>query len=150
MLEQHTENAVMAVVNALEAMAFVSPVPAEQPAEPKVPVLVSIGFAGPVRGRLELIADAALGHTIACNLLGLSPDDPQTASRGCDALKEVVNVACGLLLPAMQNGSAERFQMMLPEYGEAGIELWDQFVAGGAMVLDAEGSPLAIRLTEEQ
>jgi len=148
MLEQRTDEAVMAVVNALEAMAFISPGPADEPTAPAAPVLASIVFAGPVNGRLELIADASLGCTIACNLLGITADDPQAGERGRDALREVLNVACGLLLPSLQDGSADRFQMMLPELHEAGTQAWDQFIAGGSMPLDAEGSPLAVRLVE--
>ena len=77
------------LVQALEQMAFVATAPPSPDAPlpiPQAAVLVSIEFQGPSCGRIELVADEALGTLLAANMLATTEDDPQATARAQDVL----------------------------------------------------------------
>jgi len=92
-----------------ESLAFVLPAfEQEQSAAPEAAdkTAASISFAGPFEGTLVLSASNELPPAIAANMLGL--DFGEVASREAqqDAFKELVNVICGNLLPAIAGEQA--------------------------------------------
>ena len=73
---------------------------------------VSIDFNGPVRGRLLVVINGDILPALASNMLG--EDNAPSALRQEDALKELVNVICGNLLPLIA-GSAAVFDVGEPK-----------------------------------
>jgi hypothetical protein len=148
---QSAEQLVASLAQALETMAFVSALPPDQASggamRPTRAVLVSISYSGPSRGRLELVACESLGRTLAGNILGVEADDPDAVARVSDALGELLNVTCGLLLAARTSERRGRYQMAVPQVRPFVAEQeWDVFTRSpGCQVLDAEGTLLAIR-----
>lgn len=128
---------------ALETMAFVSPLPAEKPVAPSGLQRISITFGGCSSGRVELLAPLQLGAVLAGNILGIEASAPEAQHRAPDALKEAMNVTCGLLLARL--AADQSFDMGIPQLADAGSEDWDAFVQSGATVLDADGLLLAIQ-----
>lgn len=141
-----------AVSGALETMAFVSAWPFEGPAAdaPQDPVLAAISFEGAARGTLELAAPRAFARTLATNLLGSADGEPSD-DEAHDALKELMNVACGALLRVRRATESTRFEMSIPWIESLdGADGWAEFTSRpDTIVLDAEGTPIAFRVVEE-
>ncbi len=87
-----------------------------------------MAFRGPLRGRLELAAPAQACPEIAANLLGMDPGDEAAESRGLDALKEMLNVACGNILTAIA-GPEPVFDLSVPETREIDSAQWAEMAA---------------------
>jgi hypothetical protein len=91
-----------------ESLAFLFPLPAD----PEVPApavaewtTVSVDFTGPFGGQLYLAVPSEMLAVLGSNMLGM--DEPAaTAGRQIDALKELINVVCGNLLPAIAGDEA--------------------------------------------
>ena len=85
-----------------ETLAFMYSVH-EQDAPSGPPVTAEVSFRGPVHGRLVLTVSDTMLPALGTNMLG--GDDTQSASdeQQRDALKEVLNVICGNLLPILYN-----------------------------------------------
>ncbi|MFI5379151.1 MAG: chemotaxis protein CheX [Tepidisphaerales bacterium] len=150
MLQLENDNLVTALVDALEQMAFVSALPPEgEPATPLRPLLLRISFRGPVCQRFELIADEELGSLMAANIFGAESAEARFRAR--DALKELLNVTCGLVLsrwPALED---RNFEMSIPEVVPLDAAGWQELLAeGGFTLLDAEGHLVAIRLADRK
>lgn len=137
-----------ALSTALERMAFVSLMPLEEPpAEINQPVNVTIRFGGPVTGTIRITTSRQLGLVLAANVLGVEPDDPEAAKNASDALKEMANVTCGVLMPMLNPEARERAEMHVPQIEDATPEEWsDALKMPGAALVDADGVPLAIQL----
>jgi len=129
-----------AFAEALETMAFITPGPGRVPFRaPPDGVRVRVGFTGPSAGAVELIADRALGRTLVENTTASAPAadaDPD------DALKELVNVACGLFL--RRRPAAGAFELSVPTVTPAGATP----PAATATVLDLDGHDVAIHLVD--
>ena len=99
-----TEQAMLGVVEqTLAALAFMFPVEpdtTEAPA-PAAMARVVVEFSGPFRGSLLLSASPALLQPLATNMLGLEDGAGPSPEQKQDAFKELLNVICGNLLPAI-------------------------------------------------
>ncbi len=73
---------------------------------------VCVEFEGPSCGRLELKLYGNLLATVVANMLG--EDETQPEDRQHDALREIANVVCGNLLPAIA-GSRAVFDLGTPQ-----------------------------------
>jgi hypothetical protein len=60
-----------------------------------------MGYSGPSTGEIRLAAAPAFAATLAANLLGTEPDDPEATSREMDAVGELLNMVCGMLVPEL-------------------------------------------------
>ncbi len=60
---------------------------------------VSVEFSGPFGGQLIMTVNAEMLPELAENMLGLEPGEDALHDHGVDALKELLNVICGNLLP---------------------------------------------------
>lgn len=85
-----------------EALAFMFPVPA--PDAPGIDdgeiARVQVRFSGPCDGSLALTIPREILPSLAGNMLGLDPAATDARQRE-DAAKELCNVVCGNLLPAI-------------------------------------------------
>jgi hypothetical protein len=145
----HAQILVESLSDSLEAMAFISLMPLEDsvppPAAPNDPVRLSLLVRGPFRGMVELAAPLSLGSNLAANIFEpgtVATDSPEVAA---DSLRELMNVVCGRFLRGISRDGCD---MELPLLKPMSAEQWQSFVTGpGTAVLDAEGSPIAVRAT---
>lgn len=104
-----------------------------------------ISFSGSHKATIRVTAPETLCLEMAGNILGLAPDEVQPED-GMDALKELVNVVCGELTPALY-GDKEIFELSVPEAiriepGQWPILLADQ----NNQRLWVEDSPMLVNL----
>jgi hypothetical protein len=133
-----------ALVEALETMAFISPdLSQNSDLSPTLPELrvVRVGFHGHgIGGSLALAAPPNFCQVVANNC---------TASDGVqesdDALKELANVTCGLLLRKRLGGGAG-FKMNPPVMGRCD-EMIHWIAGDGTVVVSADGYLVAARAT---
>jgi chemotaxis protein CheY-P-specific phosphatase CheC len=98
------------VVDTLEKLAFLFALPQEEklleePAEPLETVEVS--FSGSCSGRMQFGLSASVMAELAGNMLGAVDGAALAIEEQRDALKELANVICGNLLPAIGGREAE-------------------------------------------
>ena len=92
-----------------ESLAFVLPAFEEEesaPPETADRTSASISFAGPFEGTLALSASTELLPAVAANMLGLDFGEVPSQDIQRDAFKELLNVICGNLLPALAGEQA--------------------------------------------
>lgn len=148
MTETRNSFLVETLLEALETMAFVTLLPSENPQTPPPSLqLVVIGFTRPEPGELRLVAPLALGRLLCANILGVEPDDAEAEAGAADALRELANVTCGMLLRKRAATSTEPFQMGIPKIGPFDPQEWPSLVAGESDILDGDGHTLAIAVS---
>ena len=99
-----TEQAMRSVVEeTFASLAFMFPVePDTGAAAPQEPtVWAAVDFSGPFRGSLLLSASSGMLEPLAANMLGLDEGISPSPEQQQDAFKELLNVICGNLLPAI-------------------------------------------------
>ncbi len=142
-----TQNVVsVAVTQALEKMAFLMAIPFEEtPPTPEVVIMSEIEFAGPVSGRIRAAAGLDFATSLALNISG---QDELTEEECADAMKELVNVTCGLVLPLIAGSPADVFDLSVPHLTRHEDRVqWDEFIGRETVtVLNVEEWPLAISL----
>lgn len=99
-------------------------------------VLAVVDFHGPFGGRLEVGVSSALLSTIAANMLGQEEPPPLPEQR--DALRELANVICGNLLPAIA-GRGPVFHLDAPWIVDADATPAGQPLAAETVVAFDEG-----------
>ena len=89
------------VVDTLEKLAFLFAVPLEGPAPEDTRELatVRVRFSGPLCGGMQLSLSRPVLAELAGNMLGADDASALSADEQHDALRELVNVICGNLLP---------------------------------------------------
>lgn len=134
------------LAQALERMAFLDVLPFLEP--PPVPArfaLAEIRFGGSETGMIQVAASLELARELACNM-GLL--DQPTEEQCLDAIRELVNVTCGLVLPLLATPDADVFDLSIPQAvpcNESGN--WSQWIQqNDVVVLDVGGHPVAARL----
>lgn len=141
-----------ALLTALETSAHLSPERAaidRAAIPPEHLIMASISFSGPAEGRIDIVADAELGRIIAAHLLGADDAGGVTLAEACDAVAELANIVCGLILRAHEDDPAGVPRIGLPRRGEGTADDWRQALSGGASAaLVAEGRRLAARVVE--
>jgi CheY-specific phosphatase CheX len=139
-----------ALTRALETMAFLCNMPPEEDlAVPENAVLAQISFKGPKTGTIRILAGRDFAGVLAQNIGALEQADDETAF---DAMKELSNVTCGLLLPMIGSSPADVFNMSIPavQSGQAAPG-WNEFTAAGdCLLLNIEGFRVAAMLTMEE
>ena len=102
-----------------EQFAFMFLEPASQDVIPAGRIKLyeaAIHFEGPLTGRLAVCAPLAFCHDLAASVLGFE-DDQITSEHERDALKELVNVACGEWLVAIA-GNKHLIDLSVPTFRE--------------------------------
>ena len=151
MLETHHSPIVESLGEALETMAFISPVPIDPPeVAPGEPLLCRIDFAGPLRGTIEVMVGRQFAVLLCANMLGGSPEHPQARASAEDAVKELLNVTCGGFLARLHQPGTRTFTVSLPSLSTAdSAPAWRSFVESpAAATFDVDGDVLAIRVSE--
>jgi hypothetical protein len=158
MLSASPETVLETLADALHTMAFIAlePPPDDLPAPQRVSVY-SIQFHGPARGEVQIAAPLDFGRMLSGNMLAIDPASDETRLHAPDAIKELCNVTSGLLLrrlheeQAARGGTERDPEMGLPSVTPLADEsAWKQFVSQpGAVVVIAEGHPLAVHIKEQ-
>lgn len=141
---------VESLAEALETMAFVSLMPPEQPIQPpSEAVYVQAEYNGPRRGRVELVASIDLGKLLVANTIACDPESADEQPSPVDALVELLNVTCGVLL--RRTGPGLRFDSVVPRVLPFDTQSqWQDFISrDGCDVVLADGHVVAIRMTQE-
>ncbi len=106
----------------------------------------SITFSGNRQAVISLTAQESLCKEMACNILGVEPSEID-AEAGSDALKELANVVCGELIPALY-GNKEVFDLTVPSAYRIDSGKWQELVADrDNMQLWVEDRPMLASLT---
>jgi hypothetical protein len=138
-----------ALSDALETMAFITPLPPEDASPPAGPMMLSrIEYRGAANGALELACPQAFGAMLVANLLGCPADGPDANERAADALRELINVTCGTILRSSDAIALGVVEMGVPTQAAFDLADWDAFIAARAIVIDADGHKLALRQVE--
>ncbi len=135
-----------AVSKALERMAFLDVIGFEGACEaPSEMVFTEINFTGPLNGTIRAAAAMDFAKVLAENISGLGA---LTEDHSCDAMKELVNVTCGLVLPMIAQSELDVFDVTVPQVScTADSEHWRDFVCSDDVtILDVEDWPVATKL----
>jgi len=137
----------------LEKLAFMfgEPVSREELPEPGPEnVRAAMTFSGNMSGSLALAVPADMCVEIAANVLGMDPDDEIVASRGIDALKEVLNVVCGQVLTAIA-GEEPIFDLSVPSVETLDPDGWNNLLNESTTApFLVDDRPVLLQLSLEQ
>jgi CheY-specific phosphatase CheX len=122
------------VVDTLEKLAFLFAVPLEGPAPEDARELatVQVGFSGPLCGGMQLSLSRPVLAELAGNMLGADDGSALSADEQHDALRELINVICGNLLPMIGGDTAE-FHIQTPFISAAGASAAGEFAPAYAV-----------------
>ena len=106
----------------------------------------SIRFTGDMEGSLTLTVPHMLCFEIAANILGEEIGDLQDIMISEDALKEMLNVVTGHVVPGLQ-GEDQYFTLSIPEYSVLPpAEASDLKHDPGSICFNLDGSPVLLAL----
>ena len=106
----------------------------------------SIDFTGPFQGTLFMCISAEMCSEVAANMLGLEPDDELAEARAQDAVKELLNVACGHVLTELA-GEGPVFDLTVPRVEPMEEVAWrDLSAAKDGVLMAVEDYPVLIQL----
>jgi hypothetical protein len=116
------------VADTLEKLAFLFAAPLEGPAPEDMGELatVRVRFSGPLCGAMQLSLSQPVLAELAANMLGADDGTALSADEQHDALRELINVICGNLLPLIGGSSAE-FNIETPFIPAAGVSDFGKF-----------------------
>ena len=145
----NTELLTEAFSEAAETMAFLTIMPIQEDMKtPEETIEAEMSFSGPASGTVRILAGPEFATTIAENIAALDEVDDQTRA---DAMKELSNVTCGLLLPKIASSKEAVYDVTVPQV-KTGAEAptWDCFTAhSNSRVLNIEDHLVAIKLIEK-
>ncbi len=124
----------------LGKLAFMFSYTDEEPAEeidaPDGAVIASVSFKGIFDGKLELLVSPGILPDLAGNMLGLD-DETAAPEEQYDAIKELVNVICGNLLPELA-GKQAIFKVGVPHICEENRSIGEKPLAAVRMMVEDE------------
>jgi CheY-specific phosphatase CheX len=131
----------------LEKLAFIFTFPAEDVAamEGQTLEVVRVDFSGPFGGGMELSLPSSALAELAVNMLGTEDGDELSAEQQRDALKELINVVCGNVLPVVAGHVAE-FNLRPPYMVSGESPIWDDPAAVGYLVLESGACRVRMRI----
>jgi len=138
-----------ALTQALETMAFTTAIPVDEDMlTPQKTILAEIRFTGVKEGKVQILAGMDFCKVLAENIAAIDEANSQNA---LDALKELANVTCGLLLPMVVSSTADVFDVTVPEAESCdNSSQWNKFTADkSSSILNIEGNAIAAKLTVE-
>ena len=103
-----TDQLSQAVAQTVEALTFVfaTPEPWEPPVLSGVEISVEVAFEGHFEGDLVFVCPSSAAREMTLNMLGLEEGDAAAEAQIHDALKELVNILCGNILPTLAGAEA--------------------------------------------
>ena len=113
----------------LEKLAFIFSFPEEERdrMDYSAAVAASVSFVGPFGGVLIIVISNEALPELAENMLGI--DEETTREQQYDALKEMINVVCGNLLPLI-SGKKSVFNVDAPQIIDHDIDEFCQNICG--------------------
>lgn len=116
MKQQIKETLYRVAEDILEKLAFIFSFPEEEreSIDYDSAVAARVSFRGPFTGTLVMVVSDQILPELAGNMLGLDDGEVSTLDQQHDALKELINVICGNLLPAVA-GKQSIFNVDAPE-----------------------------------
>lgn len=137
------------ISQALEKIAFLEVMPPEDnAAEPQDIIVAEIDFVGHVSGKIQIASEREFVRIFAENMSGM---EDLTDEQYDDALKELANITCGLVLPMLAEAQKEEFSMAVPYLTELSPPKWQDFIAEeDTVLLEVEGHPLCVKLEIHQ
>ena len=142
---------VEAISNVLENMAFIftEELPAEEMSiKPGEFLAAEMTFNGPNRGRVSLLVQYPFCTVLAVNMLG-TDESEVTEAKAFDALKEVLNMACGQFLTS-RFGSEPVFDLTVPEIRNVeAAKLNHRLLRPNSGILEADGYQLVANVIME-
>ena len=136
-----------ALTDVLETMVFLTVIPMDEDVVlPKTTMLGSIHFVGPKSGTVEILVGVEFSNVLAENMGNLDEVDYDIS---CDAVKELCNVTCGLLLPQISSSPSDVFDLTVPTVtGCDNSSQWSEFTSDeNCSVLNVEGYVIATKIT---
>jgi len=122
-------------------LAFMFSYPDSEPEEngpdQEAVIIASVSFKGPFDGKLEMLVSPGILPELAGNMLGIEDGDTVTEEQQYDAVKELVNVICGNLLPEVA-GKQAIFKVGVPQIGAEGRSTEDNPLAKIRMMTEDE------------
>jgi len=103
-----------------ESLAFLLPMPEEGEAPLSPMVAAQVDFSGPFDGTLAMVAESSMLPALAANMLGTEDGIVPSHDQQEDAFKELLNVLCGNLLPALA-GAESVFTVHAPQLLAGGV-----------------------------
>lgn len=116
MSEELKETLYSVTEDVLEKLAFVFSFPEDErePTDYGSAMSARVSFAGPFTGTLVMAVAREALPELTGNMLGLDDGEETTREQQQDALKELINVVCGNLLPSI-SGKESVFNVNPPE-----------------------------------
>jgi chemotaxis protein CheY-P-specific phosphatase CheC len=136
------------VIDTLEKLAFLFAAPLEGPAPEETQKLatVRVRFSGPICGGVQLRLSQPVLAELAGNMLGAADGSTLSGDEQQDALRELINVICGNLLPRIGDSTAE-FSIQTPFIPAAGASAAGEFAPVAAVShLSVEGGICLVAL----
>ena len=133
------------ISQALEKIAFLEVTPPEDECDtPQDIIVAEIGFVGHVSGRIQIASEREFVTAFAENMCGM---EDLTDEQYDDALKELTNITCGLVLPMLAESQKEEFDMTVPCLTTLSPPKWKDFVAeDDTVLLEVEGHLICVKL----
>lgn len=124
-------------IDTLEKLAFLfaSSVEAAPEVEESHLTTVRVEFTGAFAGGVEVSLSGPVLAELAANMLGAMDGEPLAPDAQLDALKELANVVCGNMLPALGGDEAE-FNIRAPQPVPADRPAWAAPAACCCLALD--------------
>ena len=133
------------ISQALEKVAFLEVMqPEDENKAPEDVIVAEIGFVGHISGRIQIASEREFVTAFAENMCGM---DDLTSEQYDDALKELANITCGLVLPMLAESEKEDFNMTVPYLTTLAPPKWQDFVAEeDTVLLEVEGHLICVKL----
>lgn len=93
---------------------FATPEPWQPPILDDEQIALGVHFGGHWEGYLGFICPVSAGRAMTVNMLGLDDDETVAQTQIHDALKEVLNIICGNILPVLA-GTDAVFDISAPQ-----------------------------------
>ena len=142
---EYDETLYQVAAETLESLALMFLVSEEESpqADAACPKRAAVTFTGPFSGMLVLGASDGVLSELAGNMLGLPDMQVATPAQQEDGLKELTNVVCGNLLPAVA-GDQPIFHISAPHVVERQGQVSSDHLLAGAARLHAEAGTIEL------
>jgi CheY-specific phosphatase CheX len=131
----------------LEKLAFMFSFPEDDRDETdyESALAASVSFTGPFSGALVMVVSDQILPELTGNMLGIDDDEGTSLEQRHDALKELINVICGNLLPAIA-GKHSIFHVNAPTILPEGTKITNDDKPVSVARLSIEDEPCDILL----
>ena len=112
--------------------------------EPQDIIVAEVGFSGRISGKMQIASEKEFVKTFAENMSGI---EDLTEEMYGDAMKELANITCGLVLPMIVESPDEAFEMAIPNLTTLSPSEWKNFTSEeGTVMLEVENNPVFVKL----